>query len=151
MKQKGSRLLVISLLLFAHSFAMLPAVSAKAISVRFTDVYDLYNDCEDEWIRMTVEIHFRAVSNGGLFESFLITTTGTGVGDKGNRYNFISSYKDDFGKLACGATATSRFYGRLISQGKADNRLLETVVTYGSDADCNISLLAYSEKILCNG
>lgn len=151
MKQKRSKLIVTALLLFAHCFAILPSASAKAINIRYTVDYDLYNDCEDEWVQMTLEVHFRAVSNGGLFESFLITTTGNGVGTKGNRYNFISSYKDDFGKLACGETATSRYYGRLITLGKADNRLLESIVTYGADANCNINILDISEKIICNG
>ncbi|HEX4947219.1 MAG TPA: hypothetical protein VFZ34_11170 [Blastocatellia bacterium] len=139
MKRKVTRLTFALLLAVAHLCMFVQPTSAYVIqNVRQTFAFSLYNDCVDELIEGTAEIHQIWILNPGKVDSIHSHIKGTAVGrTSGNKYIVNETYKDDFSNFACGATLYGHIRQRLISLGKAPNVHVDFLVTYATDADCN--------------
>ena len=153
MKHKVTRLLFITLLVVAHTTAFIQPASAEVIqNTRETMDFTLYNECEDEWVQGTIEVHLIWIFNSGRVDSIHTNVHGTAVGlTTGNSYIAKNNYKDDFTNFGCGGTATARANVRLISKGKAPNRDADFLITYALDANCNPLPTEISVDLRCKG
>jgi hypothetical protein len=139
MKHKITRLTCATLLVVAHLCSFVQPTSAEIIqNVRQTFSFTFYNECVDEEVEGTAEIHQIWILNPGRVDSIHYKIKGTAVGlNTGNKYIVNETYKDDFANFACGATLYGQIRQRLISLGKAPNAHVDFLVTYTTDADCN--------------
>lgn len=139
MKCKMTRLMIMALLLAAHTTSFIRPASAEVIyNVRFTVPISDYNQCTGEWVEGEAEVQQVYVYNAGKVDSFHSNLTATLIGQtSGNRYIFKNNYKDDFSNYVCGQTTYARANARVISLGKLPNWDVNFLVIYEFDAACN--------------
>ena len=98
------------------------------------------NPCNGEFVAFDGKIsfvsHFTNTPNGGTIINFNLKSTGHGQGDLGNTYNIDGNYHFKFISQPGAAQLESTVDSiRAISQGSADNFLLETILRFTFNAN----------------
>lgn len=98
------------------------------------------NPCNGEFVAFDGKIsfvsHFTNTPNGGTIINFNLQSTGHGQGDLGNTYNIDGNYHFKFISQPGAAQLESTVDSiRAISQGSADNFLLETILRFTFNAN----------------
>lgn len=139
MKRKITRLMIMTLLLAAHTSSFIKPASAEIVQNNRTTInFSFYLDCTNEVVVGTAQIHTIWIINAGKIDSIHYNLNGTAVGQTtGNRYKYMENYKDDFTTYFCGSTTYAQIHMRWISQGKAPNLDVNFLQIWEFDQDCN--------------
>jgi hypothetical protein len=119
-------------------------IYGQATTTTFRDTFAFsdgrLNPCNGEFVTFDGTIsfvsHFTNTPNGGTIINFNLQSTGHGQGNLGNTYNI--NYNEHFKFISIHGAAqleSTVFSIRVISQGSADNFLLETILRFTFNAN----------------